>query len=142
MERATSGDFTEPVVPVEEMPESFLTKLVECETFFIDFQMQAINSNIDSFHNMSKAKRQYLGEIKKFICTKFMIAFHLEPISSTDIVTASEGTSGNKVPAYYTKEHSHNFTFGNFYERHLKRTVTWTEKGDITGKKFVVYRKG
>lgn len=129
MQRAIISDFSTPLIPIENFQEEFLSRLVECEGFFIRHQIRAINSNIDSFRNVSKKKRYKIHQIKSQICDEFIENFNLKPLEEDNHVCKKYGRQ--IIPGPYTGEHTHNFASGNFYERAERRIASWTQRIDI-----------
>lgn len=133
MQRTKVPDFVTPLVPLRDIPETFLSHLVECEEFFIRCQIFTIHSNIDSFKNISKKKRTILNEVKGKICQQFIDNFDLKRIDSKNHVYCKELTRNRKLSSRYTKEHRHNFVTGNFYERIEKNKAAWIERAKSDG---------
>ena len=129
MQRTTVSDFSSPLIPIENIQEEFLSKLVECEGFFIRHQIHAISSNIDSFQNVTKKRRYKINQIKSQICHEFIENFNLKPLEDDNYVCNKYGRQ--IIPGPYTGEHAHSFASGNFYERAERRTASWTERIDI-----------
>ena len=133
MQRTEVLDFKTPLVPLTDIPQEFLSRLIECEEFFIRHQIHAIHSNIDSFQNLPKKKRCSMNRVKDSISQEFLENFHLMPINSDDYVSNRIGFGKQRVPSQYTKEHKHNLFSGNFYERIFQKKASWTEKKDLEG---------
>ena len=137
MKGTKTGDYTTPLIPIENMQEEFLAKLVECEEFFIRHQMLAINSNIESFRNMRRNQRKQIGKLKIQICQEFIENFCLKPLNGNDHICKkyAKQISIN----YYTGEHSHKFSAGNFYERAERKNASWIERMELDGMKWIYF---
>lgn len=131
MKRTKVVDFISPLVPINEMPHQFLSRLIESNQFFIRHQILAIQSNIDSFGKISKKKRTAINEMKKTLSQEFMWIFNMQPIDSKDHVSCKEGTG--QLQGLATKEHSHSLVSGNFYQRKEMKNADWIEKTNLEG---------
>ena len=133
MQRTNSSDFASSLIPLEDIPDCFLSKLLECEEYFIRHQIQAIHSNISSFEQLPGKRKKFINGQKDLICKMFVKNFDLRPLGSNQTVTYMKGASPDKIPSSYCKEHSHNYTSGNFYERLQQKRSTWLERANLDG---------
>eukprot|EP00794_Sanderia_malayensis_P015800 gene15800-17393_t len=128
MKCTVTKDYTEPLIEDKCMPKDFMDRIIECEEYFICHQTEAIQANIKAFTNISKGKKWFVQHAKDFFSEEFIKKFQLEPIESKDHIAYSSTNRKSTVANHYTKEHSHNFHVGNFYERQSKKKVQWSEK--------------
>ena len=135
MQRTKQPDFNTPLIPIDNVEEEFLSKLIECEEFFIHHQRQAINENIYTFKKrITPNERHKKNKLKGKISQQFIDYFDLKRLDDDNHISRASGKQ--PVPDYYTGEHSRNFSFGNFYERTEMKNASWTKRIDIDGITF------
>jgi len=68
------------IIPLEMIPEDFIDRLLECQTFFIDKQKEEIMDNIRLFQFMSQRDKKHLYFVRNQALEQYFTKFNVEPL--------------------------------------------------------------
>ncbi|XP_068694889.1 cap-specific mRNA (nucleoside-2'-O-)-methyltransferase 2-like [Montipora foliosa] len=114
----------------------FLKRLIACEKYFTELQMEAIDQHIQQFHFMSSAQRKANYQLRQLVVKKFMERFPVQQIKREDRIvpgTILDGTQlsvvrGSTNDVCLDDSFNGRHQRGSYNQRQMNLHQNWIEK--------------